>query len=413
MKNKSIDAYIIASTDPHLGEYVPDHWRIVEWLTGFTGSTAIVVITDSFAGLWTDSRYVIQAGNQLIGSDFVAANLLEKKDYISWVGTNLPDEGKIALDGRLFSIEQTRRLSRSFESKKFSFDLSCDLILDIWKDRPLMPHSSAFDHPVIYCGKERSEKIAEVRKQMKIRNIDFQLLTSPDDIMWLLNIRGNDIKYSPLIISFALVGEEQILLFTDESKIPLKLASEFDRLGIVMLPYEETAGMITTLSSDSAILFDPSGTSAELYQSMPQGIKLIEDINIVSRLKAVKNETEIGNIRNAMIKDGVALTKFFIWLEQRLESEKITELNLSEKIDALRIENDTCLGPSFSSIIAFNEHGALPHYSSTPESASIIGKGILLVDSGGQYLDGTTDITQNYCHRSPYFSTNKRLFSCA
>lgn len=401
LKNNGIDAYIIPSTDPHLGENVPDHWRIIEWLTGFTGSAGTVVITDTFAGLWTDSRYLIQAGNQLSGSDFVAVNPSEKKDYISWIGSNLHEGARIALDGRLFSIEQTRRLMKSFENKKFSFDFTCDLISDIWTDRPPMPHSSAFDHPIIYCGKGRSEKIAEVRELMKNKSIDYQLLTSPDDIMWLLNIRGKDIRYCPVIISFALIGEEQILLFTDESKIPLKLASEFDRLGIVMLPYEETAGMISTLSSDSSILYNPSTTSAELCKSIPQGIKLIEEINTVSRLKAVKNETEIGNIRNAMIKDGVALTKFFFWLEHNV-SEKMTELSLIEKIDALRSENETCLGPSFSSIVAFNEHGALPHYTATPESASIItGDGILLVDSGGQYLDGTTDITRTIATGTP------------
>jgi Xaa-Pro aminopeptidase len=401
MKNTGIDIYIIPSTDPHLGENVPEHWRIIEWLTGFTGSAGTVVISDSFAGLWTDSRYLIQAVNQLEGSDFTVMNTGEKKDFITWIGANAPNDGKIALDGRLFSIEQTRRIEKSLGQKNFSFDFDCDLIFDIWTDRPLMPHSVAFDHPVIFCGKDRSEKIDDVRKIMKARDIDYELLTSLDDIMWLLNIRGKDIRHSPLIISFALVGEEQILLFTDESKIPLKLASEFDRIGIVMLPYEETAGMMSTLQTDDTILINPTTTSDNLYQSVPSGMNRIEEINITTRLKAIKNNTEIDNIRKAMVKDGIALSKFFFWLEQNIDSG-LTEIDLGEKVDHLRSQNENFLEPSFSSIVAFNEHGALPHYRATSSSDKIVERnGILLVDSGGQYLDGTTDITRTIATGNP------------
>ncbi len=246
---------------------------------------------------------------------------------------------------------------------------------------------------------------------MRMTGVDFQFLTSVDDIMWLLNMRGNDINFSPLIISFAIIGADQIMLFVDENKIPLKLASEFDRLGIVMLPYEEASAILSTLSSDSTILINPSTTSSTLYKSIPEGMKVIEDITIPTRLKAVKNAVEIDNIGKAMLKDGVALSKFFYWLEQESDPENRTELSIGEKLNSLRSENENYLGPSFSIIVAFNEHGALPHYTSTTDTDINIGtEGILLIDSGGQYLDGTTDITRTISFGSPT-SEQKRDFS--
>ena len=413
MKEKRIDAYIIPSSDPHLGEYIPDHWRIIAWLTGFTGSSATVVITDTFAGLWTDSRYFIQAEVQLSGSGFVLMKpvLSEKKDFIGWITEHINSGCKIALDGRIFSIEQTRKIVKSLEGKNILFDFDCDLISGIWTDRPPMPNSPAFDHSVRFCGKERTIKIDEIRNQMKLKEIDYHLLTSPDDIMWMLNIRGSDINYSPLLISFAIVGEEQVLFFTDESKIPLKLASEFDKFEIVILPYEETAGLLSTLSPDSTILLNPSTTSTSLFNTIPRGMKIIEEITIPTRLKAVKNRVEIDNIGNVMVKDGIALTKFFFWLEQKSGSEPFSELTLGERLNSFRSEGENYLGPSFSTIVAFNEHGALPHYSATKESDIQIGaSGILLIDSGGQYLDGTTDITRTISIGRPT-DVQKRDFS--
>lgn len=396
MKEKNIDVYIIPSTDPHLGEYIPEHWRQIAWLTGFTGSSATVIVTDKFAALWTDSRYYLQAENQLRGSGFTVMKPGpgETKDFIVWLTGNINTGSKIALDGRLYSIDWIRRIENSLMPKNILFDFTCDLISDLWTDRPPMPFSLGYEHSESFCGVARSIKIADVREQMNIKHIDYQLLTSVDDIMWLLNIRGNDIRYSPLLISFAIVGKEQVLLFIDESKVALKIASEFDKLGIVMLPYEETAGILATLPPDSSILLNPATTSSELFNSIQKGVKIIEDLTIPTRLKAVKNKIEIENISNVVVKDGIALTKFFHWLEQNAGQETISELTLGEKLDNLRAEGENYLGPSFSTIVAFNGHGASPHYTATVESDCIIGNGILLIDSGGQYLDGTTDITR-------------------
>jgi Xaa-Pro aminopeptidase len=410
MKLNAIDVYIIPTGDPNLGEYLPDRWRIIAWLTGFTGSAGTVVVTDTFAGLWTDSRYFVQAQTQLLDSGFLfmKPELNGNRDFIDWLSDNVRYESTIGVDGRTISIRKMRKIERSLDLKAVKYITDSDLITEIWTNRPALPDFPAFDFPVIYAGKERSVKITEVRDQMKSRKIDYHLLTSVDDIMWLLNIRGNDVKYSPLLSSFAVVGKDQILLFADEAKIPFKLASEFDRIGVVILPYEEIESILSSLAADSSILISPVTTSVSLYHSLPGGMKVIEDLSIPEKLKAVKNKVEIENISKAMVKDGIALSKFFFWFENNLGIVDLTEFSLAEKLTGFRSEQEGFLGPSFSTIVAFNEHGALPHYSATTDSDSVIcTDGILLVDSGGQYMNGTTDITRTIAIGRP--SVNQRI----
>ena len=404
MKQNGINAYIIPLSDPHIGEYIPDFWNIIGWLTGFTGSAAIVIVTDSFAGLWTDSRYFIQAEQELAGSGFELVKPAGSVNsaFIDWLSTNLNDESRIALDGNIFPVDLARKMKEHLCGKKFLFDLNSDLISDIWSGRPVLPGSLVWDHLTGFSGKERSRKISEVRDQMKKLGIDFHILTSPDDIMWMLNIRGNDLPYSPLIFSFAIIGEEQILLFVGEDRFPHDLATEFDRLGIILLPYMETAGIISTLTDGDTILVSPSKTSVTLYNSIPERFRIIEDISIPSRLKAIKNKTEIENIGKIMVLDGVALTKFFYWIESDLGIVPMTERSLVMRLHEFKIRLKDFLGPSFATIVAFNGHAALPHYSPTPDSdAELSEKGILLVDSGGQYPGGTTDITRTVALGAP------------
>jgi Xaa-Pro aminopeptidase len=395
MKENFLDAYIIPSTDPHLGEYVPDHWRIIRWLTGFTGSAATVVITESFAGLWTDSRYFLQAARQLAGTGFslVRPSSQEKGDYISWISAGLESGSKIGIDGNIFSISRLRRLLKEVKPKGITVDPGCDLISSVWNDRPPLPVSTAFDFPVSFAGRDRSSKIALLRDEMKKSGVDFHLLTSPDDIMWLLNIRGMDLDYDPVVLSFAVAGHDQILLFLNEEKIPYRLAMDLDKLAVVMLPYEESAGTISTLEGAS-ILIDPETTSVALFNSIPQEFEIKEAISIPSRLKCIRNSTETENISKAMVRDGIALTRFFYEIESNADYSGISELSLTARLDKLRSEQENFISLSFPSIVAFNEHAALPHYSATNESNIPVAKGILLVDSGSQYYDGTTDITR-------------------
>lgn len=404
MKERGINAYIVPDSDPHIAEYIPGHWRIMKWLTGFTGSAGTVVITESYAGLLTDSRYIIQAQNQLEGSGFelIKAPQQGRYEITDWLAANLDKESKIGLDGRLFSIARFRRIKKTIEEKNFFFDVECDLISALWNDRPPLSVSPAFDHPIKFSGKDRSLKIEELREEMRKSNVDYHLLTSPDDIMWLLNIRGSDISYSPLLLSWAIADMDQILLFTEESKIPFPLAIEFDKLGIVMLPYEEIEGMLSTISENSSILISTASTSVSLYNAIPKSVRVIEDMSIPAKLKAIKNDIEIKNIENAMIRDGVALSKFFFWIDKNAGSVPMSELSIGEKLYQFRAEQENFLGLSFSSIVAFNEHAALPHYSADTSTDFVLtGDAILLVDSGSQYIDGTTDITRTIAIGKP------------
>jgi Xaa-Pro aminopeptidase len=276
MKLNNIDAYIIPNNDPNLGESIPGYWRIIEWLTGFTGSSATVIITSSFAGLWTDSRYFIQAEHQLYGSGFILMRINFPSDPTiqEWLLSNIKKGKTIGVDGKLISISSLISLESVLTGKKIRFDLNADLISDLWDDRPPLPDSIAFDHAVSFTGKDRKLKISEVREQMKNKKIDYHLLCSVDDIMWLLNIRANDVPYSPLLLSFAIIKEDQVLLFAHEKQIPARLAVEFDTLGINILPYEAVESVLASIPRGSAILINPDTTSASLFRSIQAGVHI-------------------------------------------------------------------------------------------------------------------------------------------
>lgn len=397
MQISGVDALILPSADPHMGEYIPDHWRIIEWLTGFTGSAATVVVTNEFAGLWTDSRYYTQAEMQLKGTGFqtVRPGIYSWKSYMDFILEEVPAGKKIGIDGRLYSIYDFRELTNKVKGRDVRFDTECNLIEGMWEGRPPLPVSQASDHPIVSAGKGREDKISEVRRIMNQHGADFHLLTSPDDIMWMLNIRGNDLKYSPLLLSYALIGNDQILFFADEACIPFKIASAFDRLGIVILPYSEITGIIPSVTEGCSVLLNPLTTSVSIYNSLSKASSIIEEISIPARLKAVKNRTEIENIGRVMISDGVALTRFFFWLENNLGRSVLTETSLSGKIEELRSQQIDYRGQSFAPVIAFNRNSALPHYDPAVNPETEIGeRGILLIDSGGHYTGGTTDITR-------------------
>ncbi len=397
MKKKAIDALIVPSSDPHLGEYVPDHWRVIRWLTGFTGSAANVVITRSFAGLWTDSRYFIQAEEQLKDSGFklVRLKVPHMPEYIGWIADTMKRGNRVAVDGRLISAGQMSLLKACLAEKSVKLTLKGDLVSRLWNDRPSLPAAMAFSHPVEYAGESRSDKITRVRQRMEVMKIDYHLLTSCDDVMWLLNIRGADITYSPLLLSFAIISARQVLLFAIEEKIPSAMKGEFDDDGVVLLPYDMTGPVLSSLPEKCSILLNPATTSAALFTALPGGARVTGEVSIPTRLKAIKNESEIRNLIEAMIRDGVALTRFFYWLEKSIGSGTVTELSASARLEAFRLEQEKCTGPSFATIAAWNGHAALPHYVPSPETDTVLGtSGIFLLDSGGQYYGGTTDTTR-------------------
>ncbi len=397
MKQNSIDAYIIPVTGPHPGENIPEHWQIVKWLTGFDGSAGVIVITDSFAGLWTDSRYCLQAADQLRGSEFTLMNSVPgmSSGYIDWIGENIGSHKKTGLDGRIFSVSSFRKIEARFTDKGVTFDYNCDLISNIWSGRPPLPSAPAFDHPLRYAGVERAVKIKEVRDEMEKKNINYHLLTSCDDIMWLLNLRGSDFKYSPLLMSFAVIGEKQVHLLAAENSIPPGLISEFERLGVVLMSYDKRSDLFSSFKKGSIIFLNPGTTPVSLWSQIPGHVRITEGVSIPAGMKAIKNKTEIENLSGTMVKDGIALTKFFYWLESRREDMSLTESSVKDELLNQRTHQEGFLGPSFNTIAAFNEHAALPHYIETSESnATIDSEGILLIDSGGHYPGGTTDITR-------------------
>lgn len=404
MWQQNIDAYIIPITDPHLGEYVPDHWKVIEWLTGFTGSAANVVVTDSFAGLWTDSRYFIQAERELMDSGFelVRLKIPHTPEYIDWLEKEMKGGNTVAVNGRIIPIGTVKHIKRVFSHKGINLISNLDLISGIIDIREAMPTSEAFEHKLKFAGVGRLDKIALIRKKMLEIRADYHLLTSLDDIAWTLNIRGSDVSYSPLFTSFGIIGHKDFQLFADSEKIPEKLRMRLEEDNIIIRPYNAISVAIEEIDSGESLIITPATTSALLYNSIKEGINIIEEVSVPTRLKAVKNKVEIEHIKNVMIKDGHALTKFFYWLENNLGREKITEISAADKLLELRMEQENCIGPSFATIAAYNEHGASPHYCSTPETdVELSREGIFLLDSGGQYLDGTTDVTRTICLGTP------------
>jgi len=397
MWENKIDAYIIPMTDPHMSEYVATHWHAIKWFSGFSGSTANVVVTQNFAGLWTDSRYFIQAETQLkeSGIELVKLKVPHTAEYIDWLNKTLNVDSVVGFDGKVFSVGIAQAMKIAFERKNIKLNADFNFISDLWTDRPEIPTNEVFNHDIKYAGQRRTEKIATVREKMKERNIDYHLLSSLDDIAWLFNLRGNDISYNPLFISYALISQNEAILFVDNKKLPAELKTNLENDKIAIKPYDEIYSALSNMKDSEVILAQLSKTNYSLYKSIPNTCSIIDEVNITTILKSLKNETEIDNIRETMVKDGVAMVKFLYWLEQTVGKEKITEISAGEKLLSFRKEQNNFFGESFGVISAYKAHGAMPHYSATEESnVELKSEGLYLVDSGGQYFGGTTDITR-------------------
>ena len=404
MNKHHFDAYIIPVTDPHLGEYVPAHWRCIAWFSGFAGSAGTIVITRDFAGLWTDSRYFLQAEEQLrnTGIELVKLKIPHSPEYIDWLKEKLKDGSTIGFDSKVVSIGLTRKFEKFSEDKNILINTSKDLVGEIWQNRPALPDSKIFDFDVKFSGVSREKKLDNVKQRMKEEGVDYHLLTALDDIAWTFNIRANDVKYSPLAVSFALIGFDNTSLFIDKKKIPDKLMKILSDAGISLMSYKEISKALMKLGKGTRIYLSPGSTNTWLYRSIPSFCKIIEGISIPAKLKAIKNPVEIEHVKNTMVKDGVALTRFFFWLERTIGKQKITEISASKKLNDFRNQQDLYQGPSFATIAGYREHGAIVHYEPTPDTdIELNPEGIFLLDSGGQYLDGTTDTTRTISLGNP------------
>lgn len=397
MTNQSIDALVVMSADPHMSEYLPDYWKARQWLSGFSGSVGTLVVTQNFAGLWADGRYWVQAEQQLAGTGFQLQKLTsdESSTHLAWIEKNLPAGSVISVNGQTLSIQQFKALENTAKQRGFKLETQQDLIGSIWSNRPELPLEQIHLMPEGLNALSRKEKIQAIRETLKTKAIEGHFISSLDDIAWVLNARGQDVEYNPVFLSHLYISTQQAVLFIDSNKVNLTTQQAFKADGIEIRDYQDSALFLANISNAS-VLLDSAKVSIFHEQAIAKDIQVVYDINPSTLFKSRKHESEIAHIRHAMVKDGVALCHFFHWLEKALhQSQRISELTIDEKITAFRAQQEGFIGPSFSTIAGFNANGALPHYRATEEHYSFIeGDGLLLIDSGGQYVDGTTDITR-------------------
>lgn len=396
MKTDGVDAYIIPSADPHISEYLPDHYKCIAFTTGFKGSVSTVVITHDFAGLWADSRYFEQAEEQLQGSGFelVKLKVQHAPEYIQWLGSTLKQNATVAFDEKLVSILLGELLQQQLAYKDIRFE-NKDYLTPIWANRPALPKEPAFLIAETYTGQSTADKLTAVRAYLKQYHADSHLISSLDDLAWLFNLRGSDVSYNPVVLGFALITPDQATLYIQHDKLNAADKATLNANGVELLGYDTIAKDLQFLRAESTILIDPKRNCFALYKLIPASVNRVLETNPSTHLKAVKNETEIENTRQVMRRDGVAITQFLKWVKENVGKIEMTELSAAAQLSAFRAAQEGFIGESFNTISAYRAHGALPHYASTEASnVAIKAEGLFLVDSGGQYRYGTTDITR-------------------
>ncbi len=404
MAGSDFDAYIIPSTDPHMGEYVPAYWQARTWLSGFTGSAGTLVVTKDFAGLWTDSRYFLQAEAELKDSGIELVKLIvpHTPEHVDWLLKKLPIGSVIALDGSVVSADSVKYIKNVLASKQIEVVTDEDLITPIWTDRPTLPTDMVIDHNVSFAGSSRTDKIAAVRAEMEKLKVNHHFIASLDDIAWLLNLRGTDVLYNPVFVSYALISSNTTYLFINPAKVSPELKTTLEAENIILYDYTDVTKVLSGIAKGEKLLIAPSKVNQTIADAIPAGVKIVEGTNITTALKAIKNDTEIAHLLKTMEHDGVALVKFFHWLENTVGKETVTELSASEKLRQYRSEQPYFMGLSFGSIAGYAGHGAIVHYNPSPETdVELKPEGLFLLDSGGQYLSGTTDITRTVALSTP------------
>lgn len=396
LKAAGLNALIIPSTDPHLSEYIAPHWKAREFISGFNGSAGTVVITLEEAGLWTDSRYFLQAAEQLkdTGIKLFKEALPETPSIPDYLGQQLPIGGKVGIDGALFSISQVNQLKESLADFSLETIVINDPISSIWENRPQKPQSKAYSYDDVYAGERCQDKIESMKSTLEGKKAEAILISALDEIAWTLNIRGNDIHCSPVIVSYLLITTSHTIWFVSPDKITNELKGYLKRENIEVIDYEKTLTYLKSLSF-SRIILDPQKTNYAIYSAIGIDKNILFESSPIALLKAQRNDTEIQNLHIAMQKDGIALTRFLIWLEKAIHNGSESELSISDQLQKFRSKQELYKGDSFDTIAGYGEHAAIVHYSATQETNStLMPKGFLLLDSGGQYLNGTTDITR-------------------
>lgn len=397
MKTAGIDAYLITSDDFHGSEYVGAYFKCREFISGFTGSAGTVLVTQTMAGLWTDGRYFLQAENQLKDSDVTLFRMGVEgtPSIIEYLSSQMQAGQCLGFDGRTVNDAYVRAIETALADKQIKVSWEQDLAGALWTERPQLIHESARELDVRYVGRSREDKLKMVRGEIKKKGADYLVLTALDDIAWLFNIRGNDVKYSPVVLSYAVISSNDAILFVDDRSFGGELKRTMEEDGVALMEYDQIYSYLKQLTKDSTVLLDRRRTSRAVVMSIPEEVRIISAASPCQMMKAVKNKTEIANERTAHIRDGAAVTKFICWLKQNIGTVKLSERSAAEKLELFRREQEGYQGPSFEPIFAYDSHSAVIHYSATRESDFALGtEELLLMDTGGHYLEGSTDITR-------------------
>ena len=397
MRETGVDACLIPTNDFHGSEYVGDYFKCREYISGFTGSAGTLVVTLEDAGLWTDGRYFLQAAQQLEGSGIALKK--ERQPGVPTIEEYLKNTLKrgqtLGFDGRCIMADYAEKLIAQLNAKGIAVRTDIDLPGAVWEKRPQLSAQSVWPLPVEYAGESSQSKVERVRKFLSEKKADYLLLTSLEDIAWLLNMRGNDVESTPVILSYLLLGEQELIWYVQEKCLSEKIKILLDIQGIKIAPYAQIYEDIKKLPEDVAVYYDKSAVNTALVSSLPEKVKKIEGINPTFLFKAKKNPVEVENERKVHVKDGVAVTKFIYWLKSQTGKTKITEISAAEQLEKFRNAQEHYVEPSFAPIIAYKEHGAIVHYSATKESdVELQPESFVLADTGGHYLEGTTDITR-------------------
>ena len=414
MRREHLSAFIFPSTDPHQSEYVADHWKGREWISGFNGSAGTAVVTLTSAALWTDSRYFIAAEEQLRGTEFQLMKLkIEGTPTIAeWIGRECGPGAEIGVDGMVNSANSVKELIGDLRKQGgITVRTNLDPLKLIWQDRPAIPENQVEIYPLQYAGEAAHDKIARIRQGLREKHADGMLMSALDDIAWTLNLRGSDVHCNPVFVSYLLISTKDVTLYIDKVKLQSEVLAYLKNEGVGVAPYEDVKKGLKDYFEYN-ILLDPDEVNYTLYKSVTR--EIVEEESPVKRMKTVKNETEIAGFRSAMLKDGIAMVKFLKNLELRigyLEKEPLTEIGVDEMLTAFRAEQPLFRGISFDTIAGYQAHGAIVHYEATPETdMPLKPEGLLLLDSGGQYLDGTTDITRTIA-LGPLTEEQKRVYT--
>jgi len=397
MAENQIDAYIVPTSDFHESEYVGEYFKARKYMSGFTGSAGTLVVTKEEAGLWTDGRYFIQAARQLSDTGITLFKMGEEgvPTIEEFLKDKLPENGVLGFDGRIINAKFGKNLSQKLESKHITIKYEKDLVDLIWTDRPELSEEPAFLLDVKYSGKASSDKLLALRDEMKKKGATAHILTTLDDIAWLFNIRGNDIAYNPVVLSYAVITLDKAYLFVDSAKLTADIKKQFAADNVEVKDYLLVYDFVKELAASEIVLLDSRKVNYAIYNNLKSEVQIIDEVNPTVLAKAIKNPVEIENLRKSHIKDGVAFTKFMYWLKNNIGKTEITEISASDYLEERRKEQEGFIELSFDTICAYNSNAAMMHYSASPESHAVLQpEGLLLVDSGGQYYEGTTDITR-------------------